>query len=120
MTLLTGLLGIGLVALILHTCTAAGPHHRHLHKRQSGGDLTDVFLTRNFTMPLDHFHNDSRYAPHSDATFQNHWWFDDTYYKPGGPVIVHTMGEDGTGDLQWFQSGLLQQLANATNGMAVL
>ena len=114
-----------LLSLVLLACTfsshgASKIHHHHMHKRQSGGDLTGTYPTQNFTMPVDHFHNDSRYAPHTDRTFQQHYWFDDTYYKPGGPVIVNTMGEDGTFDLSWFQAGLLQQIANATGGMAVL
>jgi hypothetical protein len=85
-----------------------------------------TFLTRpnrqqNFTMPIDHFHNDSRYAPHTNATFQQLWWVDTSNYVPGGPVIVHAMGEDSPSyDLQWVQKGLLHQIANETGGIAVL
>lgn len=75
---------------------------------------------QNFTMPVDHFHNESRYAPHTNDTFQQHYWLDTSNYVEGGPVIIHAMGEDGTGDLQWLQSGLLHQVANATGGVAVL
>jgi Serine carboxypeptidase S28 len=116
-------------SIILTAClfashgAARGHHHHHhhgLHKRQSGGDLTSKYPTQNFTMPVDHFHNESRYEPHTNRTFQQHYWFDDTYYKPGGPIIVNTMGEDGTFDLTWFEAGLLQELANATGGMSVL
>lgn len=55
-------------------------------------------------MPIDHFHNKSQYAPHSDGTFEQFYWFDDTYYRNGGPVIVNAMGEDSSFDLQWFQN----------------
>jgi hypothetical protein len=76
---------------------------------------------QNFTMPLDHFHNDSRYAPHTNDTFQQRWWVDTSQYKPGGPVIVHAMGEDDPSyDLAWVQKGLLHQIANETGGVAVL
>ena len=72
-------------------------------------------------MPIDHFHNDSRYAPHTNATFQQLWWVDTSNYVPGGPVIVHAMGEDSPNyDLQWVQKGLLHQIANETGGIAVL
>ena len=47
------------------------------------------YPTRFFQIPIDHaiFHNESRYEPHTNETFANRYWLDDTYYKPGGPVI---------------------------------
>ncbi|ETI23786.1 hypothetical protein G647_05592 [Cladophialophora carrionii CBS 160.54] len=72
-------------------------------------------------MPIDHFHNISRYAPHTNATFQQLYWVDTSNYAPGGPVIVHAMGEDSPSvDLVWLQKGLLHKIANATGGVAVL
>lgn len=72
-------------------------------------------------MPLDHFHNESRYAPHTNDTFQQQYWVDTSSYVDGGPVIIHAMGEDPSSyDLQWLQSGLPHQIANATGGVAVL
>ncbi|KAJ9630208.1 hypothetical protein H2204_008569 [Knufia peltigerae] len=72
-------------------------------------------------MPLDHFHNESRYAPHTNDTFQQQYWVDTSNYVDGGPVIIHAMGEDPSSyDLQWLQSGLPHQIANATGGVAVL
>ena len=72
-------------------------------------------------MPIDHFHNDSQYEPHTDETFNLRYWFDASYYAPGGPVIVLESGED-TGDdrLPFLQKGLLHQLAQATNGIGVV
>lgn len=72
-------------------------------------------------MPIDHFHNDSLYEPHSDGNFNLRYWFDATYYKTGGPVIVLQSGEtDGTGRLGFLQKGLLHQMAVATNGIGVV
>jgi len=47
----------------------------------------------NFSVPVDHFHNKSRYAPHSDESFNLRYWFDASNYKPEGPVIVLQSGE---------------------------
>ena len=44
-------------------------------------------------MPVDHFPDKAQYEPHTDHTFQNRYWFDDTYYKPGGPIIILQGGE---------------------------
>lgn len=72
-------------------------------------------------MPIDHFHNDSLYEPHSDGVFDLRYWFDATYYKPGGPVIVLQSGEtDGTGRLVFLQKGLLHKMAVATHGIGVV
>jgi hypothetical protein len=72
-------------------------------------------------MPIDHFHNDSAYEPHSSGTFNNRYWFDATYYKPGGPVIVLQSGEtDATARLVYLQKGLLHQMIEATHGIGVI
>lgn len=41
----------------------------------------------NVSMPLDHFNASDR------RTFINRFWVNDTYYKPGGPVILADFGE---------------------------
>ncbi|EXJ76093.1 uncharacterized protein A1O5_00601 [Cladophialophora psammophila CBS 110553] len=72
-------------------------------------------------MPVDHFHNESRYEPHTNATFEQFYWLDTSNYVPGGPVIIHAIGEDSPSyDFQWLQKGLLHDIANATGGVAVL
>ena len=96
---------------------------RDLAKRQSPGfpNLTDRYQMQNFTMPLDHFHNESRYEPHTNRTFENHYYIDTSKYVEQGPVIVLAIGEDAFSyDLAWLEKGLLQELANATGGVAVL
>ncbi|KAL3425043.1 serine carboxypeptidase S28 [Phlyctema vagabunda] len=84
-------------------------------------ELTDLFPEYNISVPVDHFHNSSRYEPHSNGTFDLRYYFDATYYKAGGPVIVLQSGEtSAVGRLGFLQKGLIHQLAQATNGIAVV
>ena len=83
--------------------------------------LEKLFPARKIKLPVDHFHNETRYEPHSDKYFENRFWFDDTYYHPGGPVIIQNAGElTGEDFLADLQIGLHHELAKATNGIAVL
>ncbi|KAF1831398.1 peptidase S28 [Decorospora gaudefroyi] len=95
-------------------------HDRSLAKRQ---DVRPALLypERNISVPVDYFHNDTRYEPHSNASFNLRYWFDDTYYKPGGPVFVLLGGEtDGAGRLKFLQKGIVHQVIKATNGMGII
>ncbi|GAA6014384.1 hypothetical protein JCM10207_005443 [Rhodosporidiobolus poonsookiae] len=60
-------------------------------------------------------------APSANATFGQRYWFDATYYKPGGPVILLDGGEtDGAGRLPFLESGILKILSEATGGIGVV
>jgi len=84
-------------------------------------DLGLLYPAHNLTTPIDHFHNESRYEPHTNGTFDMRFWFDATYYKPGGPVIVLQSGEtDAAGRLPYLQKGILNQLSKATHGIGVV
>jgi Serine carboxypeptidase S28 len=49
------------------------------------------------------------------------YWYDATYYKPGGPVIALMSGEtSGEDRLPYMQKGILAQLAQATGGLSVI
>ena len=75
----------------------------------------------NISVPVDHFHNESIYEPHSKKSFPLRYWFDAQYYRKGGPVIILASGEtSGEGRLPFLDHGILAQLAEATGGVAVI
>jgi len=84
-------------------------------------DPSILYPAHYLSVPIDHFHNDSKYEPHTNGTFPLRYWFDASNYAPGGPVIVLQSGEtSGTDRLPFLQKGLLAQLARATHGVAVV
>ena len=92
---------------------------QNLHKRDV--DPTTLYPAYNISVPIDHFQNESMYEPHLDGTFELRYWFDATYYKDGGPVIVLHGGEtSGEDRLPYLQKGIVYQLAEATNGLGVI
>jgi hypothetical protein len=75
----------------------------------------------NLSIPVDHFHNDSQYEPHSDDTFNNRYWFDASHYKPGGPVILFVAGEAaGYYRFPLLEQGIVYQLMSAHSGIGVI
>ena len=67
-----------------------------------------------FEQPLDHFSDD---AP----TFKQRYWFSTRHYKPGGPVFVLDGGEtSGEDRLPFLDTGILEILSKATNGLGVV
>ncbi|EFQ25760.1 serine carboxypeptidase S28 [Colletotrichum graminicola] len=84
-------------------------------------DPATLYQAYNFSVPIDHFHNDSIYEPHSNGTFPLRYWYDDRFYKPGGPVIALAAGEtSGNGRLPFLQKGIVAILAEATNGVGII
>ncbi|RMY32925.1 hypothetical protein D0866_06264 [Hortaea werneckii] len=80
-----------------------------------------LYPEHNFTTPIDHFLNETKYEPHSNGTFNMRYWFDASYYEPGGPVIILQSGEtSAAGRLPFLQKGILAQLAEATHGIGVV
>lgn len=89
--------------------------------RRQAPSPSPIFQEHNLSVPIDHYHNDSRYEPHSDGSFQLRYWFDAQYYKPGGPVIMLSAGElDGAPRLPYLQKGIVNILAKATGGLGVV
>ncbi|PBP17199.1 hypothetical protein BUE80_DR012130 [Diplocarpon rosae] len=73
------------------------------------------------SMPVDHFHNDSRYEPHSHEMFDLWYWLDYTHYRPGGPVFLFQSSENLEGaQYEVLEKGMLHDLKAATHGMAVV
>ncbi|OCT52397.1 Serine carboxypeptidase S28 family protein [Cladophialophora carrionii] len=94
---------------------------RVLARQAEDVDPTELYPAHYLDVPVDHFHNASRYEPHSNKTFKLRYYFDATYYKPGGPVIVLQSGEtDASTRLPYLQKGIVYQLASALNGIGVI
>ncbi|PPJ53883.1 hypothetical protein CBER1_04625 [Cercospora berteroae] len=92
-----------------------------LSKRAAPEGLSAKYPAHNLSVPIDHFHNETKYEPHSNGTFPLRYWFDASYYKPGGPVIILQSGEtSGVGRLPFLQKGILHQIAKATHGIGVV
>ncbi|ROV98072.1 hypothetical protein VMCG_07019 [Cytospora schulzeri] len=84
-------------------------------------DPSLLYPAYNLSVPIDHFHNDSLYEPHTNDTFDLRYWFDATHYRGGGPVIVIQSGEtSGLDRLPYLQKGILSILAKATGGLGVV
>lgn len=55
------------------------------------------------------------------GTFCQRYWYDDTYYKEGGPVFLLDGGETSGADrLPFLEKGILQILSNATGGLGIV
>lgn len=67
-------------------------HHRHAGTQPVNPVRPEIAL---LTTPakIDHFPNSTRYEPHTNATFSQRYFYDDSYYKPGGPVFLYIGGE---------------------------
>ena len=118
------LFALTLTALLAPACRALSPSGAqwiNLQRlRLSPSDLvTDAtnapsFPQFNFTQPLDHFTD-------TGLTFNQRYWVSDRHYKPGGPVIVLDGGEtSGAGRLVYMDTGIVDILTNATNGLGVV
>lgn len=75
----------------------------------------------NISVPVDHFHNDTRYGPHTDDTFDLRYWFDAQHYRAGGPVIVIAAGEtDAVARFPFLEKGIVARLAERYHGIGVI
>lgn len=72
-------------------------------------------------MKVDHFPDSPRYAPHTTKTFSQRYYFDASYYKPGGPIYLYIGGEtSGPSRFINLQTGIIRLLMEATNGLGVI
>lgn len=82
---------------------------------------SEVYPAHSIDMPIDHFPNEDKYLPHTNATFKQHYYFDSSYYEPGGPVFLYVGGEtSGRSRLSNLETGIIQILMNATGGLGVI
>ncbi|KAK2603587.1 hypothetical protein QQS21_004267 [Conoideocrella luteorostrata] len=87
---------------------------RVLRTKENGAN--DDLASYNFTMPVDHF------DPSNKDTYPNRYFVNDTYYKSGGPVIIHDHGEAGIADRDLDEDGvqiLPLRLAAKLNGLVI-
>ncbi|KAL8969864.1 MAG: hypothetical protein Q9183_001792 [Haloplaca sp. 2 TL-2023] len=123
--LATTVLSLSSGSLIRRSTLGASPNlHRRTANDTSIDDvdpLTLLYPEHNLSVPIDHFPADTKYTPHSNDSFNLRYWFDASYYQPGGPVIVLQSGEtSGVGRLPFLQKGIIHVLAKATNGIGVI
>ena len=89
-----------------------------LERRQ---EEDSAYPAHTIDMPIDHFPDSPRYAPHTNATFSQRYYFDSAYYKPGGPVYLYIGGEtSGPSRFSNLETGIIQILMEATNGLGVI
>ncbi|KAL7626655.1 hypothetical protein AAE478_003429 [Parahypoxylon ruwenzoriense] len=76
-----------------------------------------------FDQKINHFPDDERFtrSPLSNGTFKQRYYFDASYYKPGGPVYLYISGEtSGPSRFSNLQTGIIQILMEATSGLGVI
>ncbi|KAM0328804.1 hypothetical protein ACHAQA_005218 [Verticillium albo-atrum] len=90
----------------------------HLPHLQGKDSVSGPF---NFSVPVDHFHNETRYEPHTNDTFPLRYWINKKHYRPGGPVFLLAAGETTAADrLGFLDHGIIAQFSRATNGLGVV
>ncbi|GLA74344.1 hypothetical protein AtubIFM55763_005584 [Aspergillus tubingensis] len=100
----------------LHQLSQLSKPHQDTFNQESAN-----FPVYNLSVPIDHFHNESRYEPHTNATFGLRYWLDTSHYQPGGPVFVIAAGEtDGSDRIPFLSQGVVTHLAAAYNGVGLI
>lgn len=75
----------------------------------------------NMSVPIDHFHNETKYEPHSNDSYNLRYWADTSHYKKGGPVIILHSGEfNSEGRLPFLEYGIASILTKATGGVGIV
>ncbi|KAG5933390.1 hypothetical protein E4U53_001012 [Claviceps sorghi] len=75
----------------------------------------------NMSVPIDHFHNETKYEPHSDGFFNLRYLVDASHYREGGPVIILHSGEfTAQGRVSYLDHGIVSILTKATGGVGVV
>ncbi|GAA5977759.1 hypothetical protein JCM10908_005082 [Rhodotorula pacifica] len=108
--------------------------YRHLKRAETAAKLRDAQSERHEDAQL-RFGGEGRtprFSPHTFKQRVSHvgnrtdewpqrYWFDATFYKPGGPVYLLDGGEtNGEDRIQFLETGILRILAEATGGLGVV
>ncbi|PNS15019.1 cell division control protein 42 [Sphaceloma murrayae] len=115
---------ITLVTSCFAVAAALAPGHGLLHRSkrlEPRQTARRTYAPHYFAQKIDHFPNATQYEPHTDATFTQRYFFDNSYYKPGGPVYLYIGGEtSGENRFSNLDTGIIQILMEATNGLGVI
>ncbi|KAL4892232.1 serine carboxypeptidase S28-domain-containing protein [Aspergillus ambiguus] len=99
----------------------SNPHLRRTQQPSGPQSAEIIYPAHYLSVPVDHFHNESRYEPHSDEHFPLRYWFDAQYYRHGGPVFVIAAGEtSGEDRFPFLSQGIVTQLAEKYHGIGVI
>ncbi|KAI1337974.1 serine carboxypeptidase S28-domain-containing protein [Xylariaceae sp. FL0016] len=72
-----------------------------------------------FDQKINHFPENG--LPYCNETFTQRYYFDDSYYEPGGPVYLYIGGEtSGPSRFSNLQNGIIQILMQETKGLGVI
>ncbi|KAF2855348.1 hypothetical protein T440DRAFT_386189 [Plenodomus tracheiphilus IPT5] len=84
-------------------------------------EAAPAYKAHSIDQPIDHFPSSDRYLPHTNDTFKQRYFFDSSYYKPGGPVFLYIGGEtSGESRFSNLQTGLIQILMQKFSGLGVI
>ncbi|KAI0435247.1 extracelular serine carboxypeptidase-like protein [Xylaria sp. FL1042] len=101
----------------LSTATFDNVQARHLKREVPRQDLQ--YEAHYFQQKINHFPQNK--LPYANETFTQRYYFDTTYYKPGGPVYLYISGEtSGPSRFSNLQTGIIQILMEATDGLGVI
>ncbi|KAG6008643.1 hypothetical protein E4U43_000114 [Claviceps pusilla] len=97
------------------------PGEKNAREARTSVDTKLKVKQYNMSVPIDHFHNETKYEPHSDGFFNLRYLVDASYYKEGGPVIILHSGEfDADGRLPYLEHGIIPLLTKATGGVGIV
>ncbi|KAI0175006.1 extracelular serine carboxypeptidase-like protein [Pestalotiopsis sp. NC0098] len=116
----------GLVASVLPVLVGARhiknlPLAPQFEARQAESARPTSYEAYYFDQKIDHFPTSDKYLPHTNDTFKQTYYVDNTYYQSGGPVFLYISGET-SGRSRWsnLQTGIIQILMEAFGGLGVI
>lgn len=119
----TALKAVTAAIITAQSCSAIVPSGQHAdfsYNKAAAPAAASSAQAYNFSVPVDHFHDDPQYEPHSDGMFDMRYFLETSFYKPGGPVIVIASGETSAENrVPYLSNGIGSLLAKATNGLVL-
>ncbi|EGG09784.1 extracellular serine carboxypeptidase [Melampsora larici-populina 98AG31] len=92
-----------------------------IKSRPTSKDSTATPVAHVFEQKISHFPTDPKYSPHIDGNFQQRYWVDTRFYKPGGPVFLLDAGEiSGQSRIPFLQQGIIRLLSETFHGVGLI